>query len=359
MLEDLIKEGQDIRGSITHLDTPERVIRLYSAYRNPDTQKYGAWKNRSIRYLDRTFPNDRCVRDFETAIESFEKNHNNPSKFDDAIGVLISCRDFKPAKDATPVSGKTTVKTVLNLEAEYERLVSGKDSENKREAIEAFHNWYDALVRLLSLHYDESDTNFKKIMDADTSGNGYSLHGEYRQIKSNSHILLDKLESGVKMGNVKRTDQRTPVSNKVFIVHGHDVEMKESVARLLEKLGLEPIILSEQPDQNRTIIEKFEEESNVDYAVVLMSDQDDHGCEVTSTDLKPRARQNVILELGYFMGKLGRKGHVCVLKKGDIEEPSDILGVIYKEYRSSDDSWKYQLAREMKSCGYNISLDDI
>ncbi len=135
--------------------------------------------------------------------------------------------------------------------------------------------------------------------------------------------------------------------------------MKESVARLLERLGLEPIILSEQPDQGRTIIEKFEEESSVGYAVVLMSDQDDHGCEVESMELNPRARQNVILELGYFMGKLGRKGHVCVLKKGDIEKPSDILGIIYKDYKSNDDAWKYQLAKELKSSGYCINMNDI
>lgn len=93
MLEELIKEGQEIRGTITFIQPRDGVMRLYSAYRNPDTQKYGAWKNKAIRYLDMKFPGNRCANDFESAINSFEKNHNSPSKLDDAIGVLISCQD--------------------------------------------------------------------------------------------------------------------------------------------------------------------------------------------------------------------------------------------------------------------------
>ncbi|MBO6254892.1 MAG: nucleotide-binding protein, partial [Bacteroidaceae bacterium] len=150
----------------------------------------------------------------------------------------------------------------------------------------------------------------------------------------------------------------TTMTNKIFIVHGHDNEMKLAVARLLEKIGFEPKILSEQADQGRTIIEKFEEESDVGFAVVLFSDKDDMGAEVGSLEYKPRARQNVILELGYFIGKLGRK-HVCVLKKGDVEVPSDILGVVYKTYKSDDDGWKYSLCKELNLAGYNVDFNKI
>lgn len=94
MLEELIKEGQEIRETITFIQPRDGVMRLYSAYRNPNTQRYGAWKNRAIRYLDMKFPGNRCANDFESAINSFEKNHNSPSKLDDAIGVLISCQDM-------------------------------------------------------------------------------------------------------------------------------------------------------------------------------------------------------------------------------------------------------------------------
>lgn len=123
------------------------------------------------------------------------------------------------------------------------------------------------------------------------------------------------------------------LSKDIFIVHGHDEEMKSSVKALLLQLGLHPIILSEEPNGGKTIIEKFEDNSQkVDFAIVLMSDQDDQGCEIGKNDFKPRARQNVILELGYFIGKLGRRKHVCVLKKEGVEEPSDILGIAYTPY---------------------------
>ena len=102
-------------------------------------------------------------------------------------------------------------------------------------------------------------------------------------------------------------------SRKVFIVHGHDNEAKERVARFLEKLGLEPIILHEKASSGRTIIEKFETYSgDIAFAVVLLT-PDDVGCAALSREnQKPRARQNVILELGYFLGRLGRV-RICAL----------------------------------------------
>ncbi|MFL6834313.1 MAG: TIR domain-containing protein [Xanthobacteraceae bacterium] len=116
-------------------------------------------------------------------------------------------------------------------------------------------------------------------------------------------------------------------TRKAFVVHGHDQAALQAVARFLEQLGLEAIILHEQPDEGRTIIEKFEEHANeVGFAVVLLTPDDLTG----SADMQPqgsRARQNVIFELGYFVGKLGR-GRACLLRKGEVEIPSDLHGVI-------------------------------
>ncbi len=101
-------------------------------------------------------------------------------------------------------------------------------------------------------------------------------------------------------------------SRRVFVVHGHDDGLKETVARFLTKLDLEPVILHEQPNRGRTIIEKFEEHSDVAFAVVLFT-PDDVGYPSGKVDeSKPRARQNVVLELGFFMAALGRE-KVCVL----------------------------------------------
>ncbi|HET6332086.1 MAG TPA: nucleotide-binding protein, partial [Polyangiales bacterium] len=105
-----------------------------------------------------------------------------------------------------------------------------------------------------------------------------------------------------------------PGTRRVFVVHGRDESAKEAVARFLAKLDLEPIILHEQPNQGRTVIEKFEGSADVDFAVVLLTPDDTGELADGSGEPKPRARQNVIFELGYFVGRLGRS-RVCALHK--------------------------------------------
>ena len=163
-------------------------------------------------------------------------------------------------------------------------------------------------------------------------------------------------ESDQRSRNDKRRDAP---SQDIFLVHGRDEEMKNIVARFIEKCRLKPIILAEQADEGRTIIEKFEASSNVGFAVVLLSPDDVGGLAPEATEdpiLQNRARQNVILELGYFVGKLGRP-FVCALKKGDLELPSDFSGVVYTPF-SADEGWKIKLAREIKAAGIEIDLND-
>lgn len=140
-----------------------------------------------------------------------------------------------------------------------------------------------------------------------------------------------------------------PASNKVFIVHGHDEAALQGLARFLEKLSLEVIILREQPDQGQTIIEKFEQSaSDVGFAVVLLT-PDDVGSAVKGSAQDARARQNVIFELGYLRGKLGR-GRICLLRKGDVEIPSDLSGVIYTDMDAGQ-GWHNKLVRELRAAG--------
>ena len=144
-----------------------------------------------------------------------------------------------------------------------------------------------------------------------------------------------------------------PTSNKVFIVHGHDGESRETVARFLEKMGFQAIILHEQANQGRTVIEKVEANGDVGFAVVLLT-PDDMGC-AKGGEPEPRARQNVLLELGYFIGRLGR-GKVCALKRGELEIPSDFAGVVW-ENMDNGSGWKLALARELKAAGHDVDLN--
>jgi hypothetical protein len=148
-----------------------------------------------------------------------------------------------------------------------------------------------------------------------------------------------------------------PTSNKVFIVHGHDEAAKESLARFLEKAGLEAIVLSEQPNQGRTIIEKFEDcAKEVGFAVVLLT-PDDLGGSLRDDGQTSRARQNVVFELGWFAGKLGR-GRVCLLRKGNVEIPSDLYGVVYTDMDAGG-GWRGRLVAELKAARLEFDANRI
>lgn len=145
-----------------------------------------------------------------------------------------------------------------------------------------------------------------------------------------------------------------PLPRKIFVVHGQD-DARETVARFLERLGFEAIILQEKASGGRTVIEKVEAYADVGYAVVIMT-PDDVGCLKGSTP-QPRARQNVVLELGYFIGRLGRK-HVCALKRGELEIPSDINGLVYIPFDNGE-AWKIGLGRELKEAGFDIDWNKV
>lgn len=146
-----------------------------------------------------------------------------------------------------------------------------------------------------------------------------------------------------------------PLSKRIFIVHGHDEGAREAVARFLERLGFEPVILHEQANKGRTVIEKVEANSDVSFVVVLLT-PDDEGC-AKGCELEPRARQNVLLELGYFIGKLGRD-RVCALKRGQVEIPSDFAGVVWETFDNSN-GWKLTLARELEAVGHPVDWNKI
>lgn len=146
-----------------------------------------------------------------------------------------------------------------------------------------------------------------------------------------------------------------PLTNRVFVVHGHDGEAREAVARFLEMIGFDPVILHEQANRSRTIIEKIEANHEVSFAVILLT-PDDEGCAKGGTP-EPRARQNVLLELGYFMAHLGRE-NVCALKRGQVEIPSDFAGVVW-EPMDDNGGWRASLARELEAAGHSIDWNKV
>lgn len=143
-------------------------------------------------------------------------------------------------------------------------------------------------------------------------------------------------------------------SNKVFIVHGHDESAKRGVESFLRKMKLDPIILHDVASSGRTIIEKVEHNSDVAFSVVILT-PDDIGNTKTESQGNPRARQNVIFELGFFIGKLGRK-NVCCLYSPEVELPSDMNGVVYVPL-DINEGWHVKLAREMKAAGLNVDMN--
>lgn len=190
------------------------------------------------------------------------------------------------------------------------------------------------------------------------TGFGHQFFYSGNKIIAGIHALTGQLiipfvrdyKSYIQAKGGTETMLKTQFSRKVFIVHGHDDGARETVARFLERIGLEAIILHEQANQGRTIIEKVVAHSDVGFAVVLLT-PDDEGCVKGGTP-EPRARQNVLLELGYFIGRLGRD-KVCALKRGVVEIPSDFAGVVW-ETMDSGGGWKQALARELEAAGHSI-----
>lgn len=148
---------------------------------------------------------------------------------------------------------------------------------------------------------------------------------------------------------------------KVFIVHGHDRTMKSEAEAFCYAMGLEPIILHRQPDKGLTLLEKFEANSDVCYALILISPDDiAFPADKAKTPKKDRgdekrARQNVIFEWGYFAAKLGRS-HVCCIYKDDVTLPSDLKGFVYKPIRESIDEIRLSLIDEIKAAGITLTV---
>jgi predicted nucleotide-binding protein len=223
--------------------------------------------------------------------------------------------------------------------------------------------WYEFTSELL-----RQICSTDELRDEFTGRSSFSIDpdistGSYLKKLRSIHERLELLPAskpsldGVRAAPHRTGDSRKQKTNTrcIFVVHGHDDGVKETVARFLTKLQLEPVVLHEQPNRARTIIEKFEDHSDVAFAVALFTPDDVGFPASKSDDAKPRARQNVVLELGFFMAALGRE-RVCVLCKSGVEVPSDYAGVLYHQLDDSG-AWRFLLAREIKAAGIDVDLN--
>lgn len=215
------------------------------------------------------------------------------------------------------------------------------DFDNAEKKIETCRKGLEATKRTFKIYLKEIS---KEMLENAQK----SMRQQLREMQKERYDdrMLMNVSQEVSMQKVKEY-------KKVFIVHGHDNELKQEVARLVERQGLEAIILSEQANRGKTIIEKFEEHSDVGAAICLFTG-DDHGKAKDATSENLRARQNVVFEAGYFMGKLGRE-NVVLIANPDIEIPSDLKGVVY----TNEKSWQIDVLKELKAIGYEIDLNKL
>lgn len=246
------------------------------------------------------------------------------------------------------------------------------DDVSYEDWVHGLERWHAATREALTAAY-ESDEIAAEFYDAATGGptfwgGGETLAEAFRTREKETRGAINTLQSireRLEYVEAPTTEQARaaeaetgPLPRRVFVVHGRDEGLREQVARVLERLDFEALILMEQPGRGQTLIEKFEAGAlDVGFAVVLLTPDDfGRGPAETEWPEKPnRSRQNVILELGYFMGRLGRP-RVAALYRHGTELPSDIHGLAYIELDESG-AWRYRLGEELRAAGYEIDMN--
>ena len=212
-----------------------------------------------------------------------------------------------------------------------------------------YKNGYDESGKYIGL-YDRDNSQAKKLQNF--KERIYGKIDRLKKLKAKSELLKSQIvETATKENKIEVS--RT----EVFIVHGHDEVAQSKTARFVEKLGFKPIILHEQSSSSRTVIEKIEAYSNVGFGIVLYTPCDIGAKKEENPNYKNRARQNVVFEHGFLIGKIGRE-NVCALVKGEIETPNDISGVVYVKMET-DEAWQLKLAKELRSSGYDVDLNKL
>lgn len=272
-------------------------------------------------------------------------------------------RDPEPRGE--PGVDPATGKRLLESQIEKGRVLL----QSRPVAYDAYSQWELLTRNYLEKAFGRNSPNVSSVMDVGKYGAFPMNAGEGFWENHRAESLttqLTRLEGLVELlgtelqlrgsGAIARTEAAQPAGHRVFLVHGHDEAALHEVARFLKDLDQDVIVLREQPNKGRTIIEKFEDYTNVGFAIVLLTPDDKGGSvDAPADSQRPRARQNVILELGYFLGRLGRS-RVCALYVEGVEIPSDYSGVLYVKL-DRDGGWRLNLAKELKAAGLPVDMN--
>jgi predicted nucleotide-binding protein len=235
-------------------------------------------------------------------------------------------------------------------------------------AIAALEAWDGHVRRLLDGAFTGPGpaADYSFVIHKDFLTNGGSFAENQRRIIAAYTLRLSALErisdllelyeepaDAIKLG---RSHPASKASTAVFIVHGHANGPKYEVARYLETAtSAQPVILHEQAKRGQVIIETLESfAATAAFAIVLLT-ADDQGCAVGANDVQGRARQNVVFELGFFIGALGRS-RVAVLYEDGVELPSDMNGILYT-ILDAQGAWRIGLGRELRAAGFAVDLN--
>ena len=346
-VDSFIKRGEEILIKEKHI--PERGIVMPSYISGP---LLDAWMGEINIFNERYLKIHPLYNSILATYSHYKKQF---SACEDMLGhlrALTADDEFWRESEATSKNDACSPKTVGELLSEdisrCEKYISDPSDETfGRELYLQITGRYDSLIKDFGhgLYSYFSEQHF------------YDPNISISTVVHNLKLLLQKMISYQSQKYTEQKSSRKEVqeilSNKIFIVHGHDEAAKETMARTLQKAGFEAIILHEQASSGNTIIEKIERFSDVPFAVVLYTECDlGRAKEKECGDERYRARQNVVFEHGYLIGRLGRE-RVCALVKGNVETPGDISGVVYILMDDAG-AWKYELAKEMRDAGLSV-----
>lgn len=273
-------------------------------------------------------------------------------------------RKTPPAPPPTPpsISPHKGIELIRRLRDKGENLLSSRPIKS-----EDYQAWENTAREFLTKAFGSDSANIGSVIDIGHYGivpmNAPPEYWENERAESlrKKLVMLDSLaellQTEIEINSPSAaTLPEIIMGEGVFLVHGHNEGLREAVARFLEKLDLQVTVLHEQPNAGRTLIEKFVDYSDVGFAVVLLTADDRGGTiEQPYEEQLPRARQNVILELGFFLGKISRM-RVCALYQEGVEIPSDYQGILFIPLDDSG-AWRLQLARELRAAGLSVDMN--